>query len=373
MKKSNFLRFFLSFLMFTFIVGLAATPLKHYGIPPVATVTGAIALTFGAAILSARNKSFGEAGVYKNGVETEFWVNYIIQRLWKDNKFLMQAYSDDQYVVGGKIVHIPQPGSKPTVVKGRSSFPASAVRRTDTDILYALEEYSTDPTHIQDAEKVELSYSKIDSVLGDHAGTINEAVADDMIVKWLQSLPSTNIVETSGAVIASKVAGQTGNRLAMTFNDLKKARLAMNLQNIPGEDRFALIEENMFDELTDSLSATQYKDFSQMYDASTGVVGKLFGFQVMTRSSVAMSAGSLISGNLVVNALGASISATDKVTSICWQKNSVTRALGEVKFFEQTNNPQFYGDVYSALLRMGGRRRRADNAGVIAIRQKESV
>jgi hypothetical protein len=54
---------------------------------------------------------------------------------------------------------------------------------------------------------------------------------------------------------------------------------------------------------------------------------------------------------------------------MCWQKDSVARALGEKKFFEKKDDPEYYGDVYSAMIRAGGRRRRADDAGVVAIVQ----
>ncbi|MFQ8805871.1 MAG: hypothetical protein ACLR8Y_13235 [Alistipes indistinctus] len=45
------------------------------------------------------------------------------------------------------------------------------------------------------------------------------------------------------------------------------------------------------------------------------------------------------------------------------------RCQGDVKFFEDEGNPQYYGDIYSGLVRMGGRKRRADQKGVIAIVQ----
>lgn len=306
-------------------------------------------------------------------IQKEFWVNYILKRFWKDNAFLKNAYSDDQYVIGGKIVHIPQPGSKPTVIKNRTNFPGTAVKRTDTDITYSLDEYTSDPTHITDAEKVELSYSKIDSILTDHAGVLNQTVANDILIKFLDALPQANLIKTTGAGVLSKIPGQTGNRKATTFKELKAARLAMNLADVSGADRYALFEENMLDELIDGLSLTAQRDFSKYYDAQTGVIGMLYGFKVMSRSSVVMALDALDgSNNLQVLPLGTAVNATDQAISFCWQKDAIARALGEVKFFENQNDPQYYGDVYSALLRMGGRRRRSDSGGVIAIKQDAS-
>src|SRR6266542_6269123 len=53
------------------------------------------------------------------GIVIETWANYIIERFWKDNQFLRFAYDDSDKVLAGRIVHIPQPGSKPVVVKNR--------------------------------------------------------------------------------------------------------------------------------------------------------------------------------------------------------------------------------------------------------------
>jgi hypothetical protein len=62
-------------------------------------------------------------------------------------------------------------------------------------------------------------------------------------------------------------------------------------------------------------------------------------------------------------------SATDNAAVLCWQKNSVERALGMVDFFEDLGNPTYYGDIYSALVRVGGRIRRSDGKGILAIVQ----
>jgi len=298
-------------------------------------------------------------------IQVEIWVNYIMTRLWKDNAFLINAFNDDQYVVGGRIVHIPQPGAKPTIVKNRSSLPATAVKRTDTDITYTLDEYTTDPTLIPDADKVELSYDKITSVFGDHAGQLVDTVADDIIIKWLTGLGSGLFIPTTGAATASATTGQTGNRHGMALADLRKAKLAMDLQKIPTTDRYALIEANMLDQMSSEMNVTTYRDFSSSYDQASGTVGTLYGFKIFQRSDTAMAATS----TNAINALGASVAATDNVVSFCWQKDAVTRAIGDKKMFENPNRAEFYGDIYSALMRSGARRRRTDDVGIIPIVQ----
>lgn len=362
-EKSFFHHFLLPFIGFLLFAGLVAFGVElQLGIPSEITVLVLGAVAFISASIKQKTNT-----VVMNGVEVEIWCNYIIERLWKDNKFLQFFFSDDDKVLAGKIVHIPQPGAKPTTMKNRSVFPATAVRRVDTDIIYALDEYTTDPTHIQDAEKVELSYDKIDSVYGDHAGTLVEDVAGDAIYKWLNGLPQANIVRTDGANTDEVLTGATGNRKALTVKLLRKMQTKANKDNVKREDRYALLDSDMYGQLMDDLSVTQQRDFSASADPANGIIGKLYGWNIMERSFVAAAYED--GGNVTFKPYGAAIEATDHAVSFFWQKDCATRAMGEIKFFENPDRAEYYGDVYSALLRFGGRRRRENNEGVYAVVQ----
>ena len=52
---------------------------------------------------------------------------------------------------------------------------------------------------------------------------------------------------------------------------------------------------------------------------------------------------------------------------LAWQLQCVSRALGEVKMYSNENDPQYYGDIYSFLVRVGGSPRRYDKKGVYLI------
>ena len=310
-----------------------------------------------------------KSGVYGNAIQKEIWVNYIIDRLWKDNQFLKYAWNDDDKVLAGKVVHIPNPGARPVTVINRSEFPATAVQRTDVDITYALNEFTTNPTHIEDAEMVESSYDKIASVIGDHIGYLTEDVADNMILSWLdESVTTPQKMYTTGAAVPASVdemdGAPTGNRLAMLSADVRRVMTQFNLQKIPKKNRYALIEANMYDQLLGDLSVTQYRDFSSVANPEEGILGRLYGFTILDRSSTA-----IYNSANVLQAFGAAGNATDNLSSLFWHQDSVTRALGEVKIYSSVDRPEYYGDIYSALLRMGGRRRRGDDKGVIALIQ----
>jgi len=298
------------------------------------------------------------------GIVLETWARYIIERFWKDNSFLKNAYDDSGYVLQGRIVHIPQIGSKPLVTKNRSTFPATAVRRTDTEVTYSLDEYTTDPTHIANIDAMHLSYSKQDSVLGDHMSTLTETVADDMLIKWGAN---ATVVKTTGGPSAGTVAattGQTGTRLGYHHKDLQKLMIKMNVDGVPKAGRYVMIDDQMFEFFYDSLSETNAKDFSRYADAENGVIGKLHGFNILTRSSVLASTSAD-----AIKPLGAALGATDNLASLAWHKDSVAFAIGDKKLFQDLNNPLYYGDIHSVLVMAGGRVRREDGKGIYLIAQ----
>ncbi len=299
-------------------------------------------------------------------IQKEIWQDHIEGNLFKNNEFLLASTDAGQYVLQGKVVHIPQAGASATVVKNRSSIPATVIQRGDTDITYTLDEYTTDPILIPNAESFELSYNKRESVLSEYESSLRETVADNLLIEWSPTGTVGTIIRTTGAATASHLAGTSGNRKKFTVNDLKNAQLQLNKQNVPMEGRYALMSADMFQQLTDDMTATQYRDFSAAYEVKEGILGRLFGFNIMMRGGVVSYDDS---ATPVVNPYGATPSATDNDGVLCWQIGAVERALGQITFFERTGDPTYYGDVYSISVRMGARIRRSDAKGIVAIVQ----
>lgn len=311
-------------------------------------------------------------------VPQELWTSYIVEKLWKTNPHLILSSDESKFVQGGSVVYIPQAGSKPTVVKNRNTYPATAVQRNDTAVMYALDVWTTDPTHIPMADQLEISYEKTDSVLGDHVNGLAEAIGDEILYRWVygskpaaggtvtnEALPVARQIPTSGESISvNGDDGQTGTRKATTYKEFQKAQAKMNKDGVPKNDRYAMLESNMHQEFVDSLSSNQMAAFQASADLSKGIVGEFAGFKILERSSVlAFTA----AGAPIVP--GQALSATDNLAGLCWQKDCVTRASGDTKLFQDMDNPLYYGDVYSGLLKMGGRCKRSDWKGVIAIVQ----
>lgn len=302
-------------------------------------------------------------------IEKEIWQNHIEGNLFKGNEFLNDMVNADEFVLAGKVVHIPQAGGTTTVVKNRSSLPASVTTRTDTDVTYPLDEFTTDPVKISNAETVELSYDKRESVLSESQSALRETIAESVLIAVAPS-GASRFLRTGGSAIVAHMPDATGNRKKFDPSDLKKAGAKMDKDGVSMENRFCLMSSDMYDQFTDGLTESQYRDFSRAYDEKTGVVGKLYGFTIRKRSSVLTYTNATPP---VVKAYGAAGAATDNDAVLCWQKDALERALGTIVAYENIGDPTYYGDIYSFLVRMGGRKRRSDQKGVLAIIQDSAT
>lgn len=293
-------------------------------------------------------------------VQKEIWLSSIVGLLFAQNSFMAKAFSADEYVNQGKTVHIPQAGAPSGVKKNRAELPASVKQRTDSDLTFVLDEYTTDPVHIPHADTVELSYDKRESVLRQDKLKLLDEVAKSFIAAWLPT-DAKSTLKTTGEAVAAHTPSATGKRKAFTADDVLAAMTAFNAADIPQEGRYLLLDAQMYSQLLASLTKTEGMAFLACADAVNGVVGKLHSFNVMLRSTVAAVSAE---GTLVTEA-----AATDCAAALAWHEQSVCRALGETKMYSNEDDPTYYGDIYSFLVRAGGRRMRNDGAGVLAIVQ----
>lgn len=303
-------------------------------------------------------------------IEKEIWRKDIQEAVFDNNTFLDLAFNADEYVIGGAVVHIPQSGGAGNIEKNRSTFPATIRRRTDTDIVYVLDEYTSDPVKITDADKKELSYDKRNSVIGEDKEAIKQLVAEDFLYKWAASLPAGSILLTTGGAVAASAPGATGNRKAAILADLQRAQAELDVQGVAENDRYAMTPSRLRAQLfpVGDLTVQTMMLNVTPEERKKGVIGEVCGFKILSRTKAVIytNAGTL-------KAPGAASAVDDDEAIVCWQKNAVERAKGTVDFFEDLKNPTEYGDIYSMLVRAGGRRRREDDKGVITIRQDKAV
>lgn len=325
----------------------------------ISTVTGWNPLAVGAGLALASFVPMPQ-GTANMAVTKELWTRDIVDNLFKDNGWAHRAYNADGNVLNGKVVHIPVAGSPSTVKKNLTTFPQTAVKRTDTDITYAIDTLYTIPRHIEAIEKYELAYDKRESVLGEDRAKITQDAMDNLLYRWAPTV-AANYIATAGAARPASVSGATGNRLAFTKAAFNEARKKMNKDNILKTGRVAILTSDHYAEFLESLSEGEKTNFGRVTNMETGLVGKYLDFDVYERSSVLRYRGASVAAAAVVDELDEAFvpAATDIAASLFYQEKAVERALGDVQMFDQTNDPTYYGDVYSFILRFGGRQRRA--------------
>lgn len=295
-------------------------------------------------------------------IQREIWIGSIVEGLFADNSFLSKAFNADEFVNMGKSVHISNAGAPSKTKKNRTSFPADVNTRADVDLSFNLDEFTTDPIRIPHADTVELSYNKRESVLREDKAALQEAVAKSMIYSWLPE--KKYCIETTGTAVDAHSPNAAGKRKALCRADVGKLMTKFNADNIPQEGRYLLLDAYMYDQLLADLTNVQNQAFFASADAQRGILGKLFSFNVMMRSEVAVYGDGI--AKKTEDAAGA---ATDLAAGLAWHENSVCRALGEVNAFEKEKDPTYYGDIYSFLVRAGGRPMREDVKGLIALVQ----
>ncbi len=305
-------------------------------------------------------------GVMQMAVTVELWETDIVENLFKGNEFAKRAYNADQYVLAGKVVHIPRAGSPSSVKKNLDTFPQVAVKRTDDDITYAIDTFYTVPRHIEKIETYELSYDKRQSALGEDQAAIIQTAMDGLLFNWGPLVAKTFMTE--GDSVAATLSGGTGNRLSFTKAALQKVKLQLDKDKIPGAGRVALLTADHYNQFFNSLSEAEKTNFNNVANLAEGIVGRYLGFDIMMRATVLRyrgADGAYVKVDEYADAFAASDKTADRAASLVYHDKSAERAFGSVEMFDRPNDPLYYGDVFSFILRMGGRIRRAE--GVYAI------
>jgi hypothetical protein len=372
LKPANYLYNVLALALLFSIIGV---PLAL--ITPLAFIVGLVSGT----VLGFVQKSFSHFSIMM-AVQKEIWEADIEEEIFKDNSFLRFSFKADEYV-NGRAVHIPQSGGSGNVSKNRTNLPANVRKRTDTDVIYLIDEYTTDPVLIPNADTVELTYDKRASVLGEDKQKLVQTVAEEALYNWLNDLstgvavplPATSIIYTTGKVAGSSIAnivpasapGATGYRFGASLTDLQAAATFLRKQNRWIEGQMYSLQPSMLNAQmfpADNLTTATYMQAATEEERRKGILMKAQGFGIMQRSTVVY-----VSAAGVIRAPGDPGDVGDSEAILCWYTQAVELAYGETKMFEQIGAPAYYGDLYSFLVRMGGRPRRADFFGICLLVQ----
>lgn len=361
------------------LIGAFLQPLT--GLDSVATASGIFLLGVTYSLYTKSGRA-NLKGLFFSGIQQEIWTDHIESEIFKDNTFLKFCKKvGAESILGGRVVHIQQSGGKGNVVKNRKNLPAKSRIRQDNDVIYLLDDYTTDPVVIPFTSEKELSPEYRNSVLGEDRDALIEETAENGILSWLSSdayssygvttLPAANILSSTGADGANNNPLGNANRKLTTINDLQRMRKYFKSIDRWFEGKmYALLDPQQEIEMfpADSLTTATYMQNVSEEERRNGIMYKAQGWNIMSRSSVVNldNAGAL-------KVPGEALVATDDAASMFWYKDAVEYTVGGIEAFFKFKDPNNYGDVFSFLVYSGGRARRADYKGVGLLKQAKTA
>lgn len=300
-----------------------------------------------------------------NTIQTEVWVADIKEQLFPSNAFLSNSI-DDSIFADNKTVNLPQAGTLPTVERNRNVLPAPIVNRVDTVVSYDLDQFTSDPSVVKNIDEIETSYDKRQSVLRQHINQLNNALANWMQYHWSATVAAA-IKRTTGSSRAAVISGATGNRKQLALADVFAAKQALDDMDVPEEGRVLLLPSYMYNDLLlaekTSLLSLEFTGEARM---TNGMLESLLGFRIYKRGK-----NNVLSytnaGTPVPRTPDAAALTSANAAALAWHPEFVRRALGEVLVYANENQAAYYGSLFSAEVRAGGRKAYSDGTGVVAI------
>jgi len=281
---------------------------------------------------------------------------------YNTNSFLVASTDVSSEVLVGKIVHIPQSGGSSGAKRNRVQVPATAVLRTDTEVVYVLDHYTSNPMAVTAMEQAELSYQKMQSMIKENGEQMLDLAGGGILEAWAKNVPNnTQFRLSTSGVAGNPYFGLTGNRKKVAAADLRLAASVMSQQKVSLDGRYFIATPEMIRDLKDDSDIKNV--FYQVADYKTGSLPQYAGFTIIERAdTIRLKANGEVRAADDVEALN-----TDTFGGLFLQKECVEHALGEKMLFHNPSDPLYFGETMSMLIRAGGRARRIDNKGVLML------
>ena len=312
-------------------------------------------------------------------LQKDIWLPLIEEVLFPEDKFLEYSTDHSSYIDGLNI-HIPQAGLSPGMVQNNTSVPLAITQRTDTELIYTMNNYKIVPIVITDLEILQISYNKVASILQSYFKTASYGLANVGIYSW-QPVGATRQVRTSGSAVATALCpGATGNRNAIALADILALKVIMDNDFVPEEGRKLLMPPDIHAQL---LSISNIQAFYAYNYASlqTGKTPLLFGFEVLVRPRLPIfdNTGTPLLKSIILDtssigglSFGTPVTpaTTDNYSVFAFHPDFVSKAKGSVKMFNQPNVPQYYGGLVSAEVQFGSSPMRTGGVGTAVLIQQ---
>lgn len=277
-----------------------------------------------------------------SGLNTEIWEKQIAEQFIPSNDFLKDGLDYSMFTTH-EAINVPVSGGLPEA-QFNPTLPMTVDITTDSNNSVVMHDLATPPTRITFPEKVELSYDKVEAVIGSHRKAINSAIGKRTLFEIAPSSDATLL-----PVIAATGTATSGNPKPVTKEDIAKLAEIFDQNDFP-EGRTLVLTPFQFWALVNSDEAlhNQYAQSGKQGEI-TGELLYYYGFKIRKRTGTpnftdALSKQSYGASNS--NSRQAAIAYVDKA----WFFGYTNPQMIAVK------TPEYLGDVFNFYARFGAGR-----------------
>lgn len=283
------------------------------------------------------------------GLNKEIWLAELKEQMMEDDSFLKESVDYSAFVENDKI-NLAEAGADPDVLINNSTFPVPTIERTDNAITLELDVLDTTNTRLKNAEKAELAYDKMQSLVMGH----RRALKKHKVLRSLYNFsPSADGVHTPIIPATGPNNGSGVKRLSYEDLHRMEARVA-DMTDVDGEGWILALNSAHREDLRNE----DAKLFKRMFDDNQFGIFKIYTIPNKNMPQVLRADGTKLP-------FGTAGSATSTICSILWNKDEVMRAEGTLDFFEKLRDPDYRADIIGYQQRFLARDIRNKGLGLI--------
>lgn len=300
-------------------------------------------------------------------LQKELWSAAIQDNLTKGMEAIAMVATNDNAYINSTVVHVPSAGALQGVQRGTVSLPLAVTTRTDNDLSYNLTPFRVPPTQLDWAEKFQLEYDKVQSITRDLSGNLSEDFAKWIMSQWYYKAATSLVATTGSSTTTNWLGGSAAGALKHILGaDVRSAAKIMDGQKVNAADRFLLLDYEMYWQLLGDMAydATRV----EVIGGLTATIDQIYGFKVIQMPYVASVTTADVIKEPAAAGGGFTFASTDRPIGLAIQKDCVSFASSPIEVMTLENDPTYYGSILSSIMYGGGKYRRYDGKGSVAIR-----
>lgn len=302
-------------------------------------------------------------------IQQQVWLPFLQENLYKGFELIRTVASDDTAFVNNATVNVPNAGAAADVNRDNTTYPVSVSERADTTLTYDLKSFQMGPLRLGWSDELQLSYNKMQSMANDFIGNINERIKDWTLSQWWEHNAATLVSTTGSSTTTNWLGGSaTGSLKHMIGADVRAAAKILDRQKFPSTDRYLLLDPDQFWQLLGDMAYNT--DRVEVVAGLSATIDPIYGFKVIQLPYVSAYTVNTGTGSVIEPAADGSYTFTtnNRPLALAFHKSAVSYAFTNVKMFGANERPEYFGDIMSAEIYGGGKFRRTNANGVVAIR-----